>query len=93
MTRTPLNTETTLITPEILGLIAGIDEFKGAWRALGTLAPERLSALRRFATIESIGSSTRIEGSKLSDRDVERLLANLEVKGSDPRPENWIIFG
>jgi len=39
---------------------------------LGTLAPDRLSALRRVATIESIGSSTRIEGSKLSDRDVER---------------------
>ena len=30
------------ITPEILALIAEIDEFKGAWRALGTLAPERL---------------------------------------------------
>ena len=49
------------ITPEILALIAEIDEFKGAWRALGTLAPERLSALRRVATIESIGSSTSIE--------------------------------
>ena len=46
------------ITPEVLTLIAEIDEFKGAWRALGTLAPERLSALRRVATIESIGSST-----------------------------------
>jgi Fic family protein len=68
------------ITPEVLTLIAEIDEFKGVWRALGTLAPERLSALRRMATIESIGSSTRIEGSKLSDRDVERLLANLEIK-------------
>jgi hypothetical protein len=55
----------------LLGVIAEIDEFKGAWRALGTLAPERLSALRRVATIESIGSSTRIEGSKLSDREVE----------------------
>ena len=63
----------------MLTLIAEIDEFKGAWRALGTLAPERLSALRRVATIESIGSSTRIEGSKLSDRDVERLLANLHA--------------
>jgi hypothetical protein len=42
---------------------------------LGTLAPERLSALRRVATIESIGSSTRIEDSKLSDRDVERRCA------------------
>jgi hypothetical protein len=38
------------------------------------MAPDRLSALRRVATIESIGSSTRIEGSKLSDRDVARLL-------------------
>jgi len=40
---------------------------------LGTLAPDRLAALRRVATIESIGSSTRIEGSKLSDREVEQL--------------------
>ncbi len=44
------------ITHEILGLITEIDELKGAWRALGTLAPERLNALRQVATIESIGS-------------------------------------
>ena len=75
-----LKTDTLQITPEILNLIAGIDEFKGAWRALGTLAPDRLSALRRVATIESIGSSTRIEGSKLSDREVEQLLSNLDIK-------------
>src|SRR5713226_9209632 len=78
------------ITPEILGLIAELDEFKGAWRALGTLAPERLSALRRVATIESIGSSTRIEGSKLSDREVERLLANLEIKSFASRDEQEV---
>jgi Fic family protein len=75
-----LKTNTLQITPEILNLIARIDEFKGAWRALGTLAPDRLSALRRVATIESIGSSTRIEGSKLSDREVEQLLSNLDIK-------------
>jgi Fic family protein len=73
------------ITPEILGLISELDEFKGAWRALGTLAPDRLSALRRVATIESIGSSTRIEGSKLSDRQVEKLLSNLEIRNFDTR--------
>src|ERR1035437_8586281 len=78
------------ITPEILGFVAELDEFKGAWRALGTLAPERLSALRRVATIESIGSSTRIEGSKLSDRDVERLLANLEIKSFATRDEQEV---
>ena len=85
-----LKTDTIEITQEILRLIARIDEFKGAWRALGTLAPERLSALRRVATIESIGSSTRIEGSKLSDRDVERLLANLEIKSFDTRDEQEV---
>jgi hypothetical protein len=63
-----IKTASLQITPEILALIAEIDEFKGAWRALGALAPERLSALQRVATIESIGSSTRIEGSKLTDR-------------------------
>src|SRR5277367_4375219 len=78
------------ITPEILAMIAEIDEFKGAWRALGTLAPERLSALRRVATIESIGSSTRIEGSKLSDREVEQLLANLEIKSFATRDEQEV---
>ena len=74
-----INTTSITITPDLLVLIAEVDEFKGAWRALGTLAPERLSALRRVATIESIGSSTRIEGSRLSDREVEILLANLEI--------------
>lgn len=78
------------ITPEILGLIARIDEFKGAWRALGALAPERLSALRRVATIESIGSSTRIEGSKLTDREVERLLSSLAIKKFETRDEQEV---
>jgi Fic family protein len=90
MSQQPINTDTIQITPEILSLIAEIDEFKGAWRALGTLAPERLSALRRVATIESIGSSTRIEGSKLSDRDVEKLLANLEIKSFATRDEQEV---
>ena len=83
-------TDTLQITPELLNLIARIDEFKGAWRAFGTLAPERLSALRRVATIESIGSSTRIEGSKLSDREVERLLSNLEIQSFATRDEQEV---
>lgn len=85
-----IKTDTLQISQELLGLISEIDEFKGAWRALGTLAPERLSALRRVATIESIGSSTRIEGSKLSDRDVERLLSNLQIKSFETRDEQEV---
>lgn len=85
-----LKTDTLAITPEILTLISELDEFKGAWRALGTLAPERLSALRRVATIESIGSSTRIEGSKLSDNDVDKLLLNIEIKQFETRDEQEV---
>lgn len=78
------------ITPEILSLIAEIDEFKGAWRALGQIAPEQLTALKKVATIESIGSSTRIEGSKLSDKEVEVLLANLAIKKFSSRDEQEV---
>ena len=85
-----LNTETIQITPELLALLSEIDEFKGAWRALGTLAPERLQALRHVATIESIGSSTRIEGSKLTDREVEQLLDKLEIMRFDSRDEQEV---
>lgn len=85
-----INTDTLTITPELLGLIAEIDEFKGAWRALRTLAPERLKALRYVATVESIGSSTRIEGSKLSDLEVKRLLSNLQVKHFETRDEQEV---
>lgn len=82
--------DTNQIAPELLALISEVDGFKGAGRALGTLALERLVALRHIATIESIGSSTRIEGSKLNDRAVERLLANLEIKKFSTRDEQEV---
>jgi Uncharacterized conserved protein len=85
-----IQTDTIQITPELLTLIAEIDEFKGAWRALGTLAPDRLKALRHVATVESIGSSTRIEGNKLTDREIEHLLINLEIKRFSGRDEQEV---
>lgn len=85
-----LKTATVRITPEILSLIAEIDEFKGAWRAIGRIAPERLSSLRRVATIESVGSSTRIEGARLTDREVERLLANIRLGSFTTRDEQEV---
>ena len=60
------------ISPEILKHIAEIDEFQGRWKVMESIAPEKLASLRRIATLESVGSSTRIEGAKLSDREVEK---------------------
>lgn len=84
------NISTLKITPKLLALISELDEFKGAWRALGRLAPDRLSNLKRVATIESIGSSTRIEGAKLSDREVAQLLSNIEIKAFTTRDEQEV---
>jgi len=85
-----IRTDTLTITPVILRLIAEIDEFKGAWKAIGRISPERLTALRHLATIESIGSSTRIEGAKLSDKAVEQLLAGLEAQEFASRDEEEV---
>ncbi|MFP5265220.1 MAG: Fic family protein [Blastocatellia bacterium] len=73
-----------------LQLIAEIDEFKGKWKALRTLSPERLLALRYVATVESVASSTRIEGVKLTDQEVEALLANLECYTFRSRDEQEV---
>lgn len=76
--------------PDLVKLIAEIDEFKGRWEALKTLSPDRLSALRKVATIESVGSSTRIEGAKLSDAQVETLLSSIKIRSFATRDEQEV---
>ena len=78
------------ITPEILRLIAELDEFKGQWRMIRSLSPEKLTWLRKVATIESVGSSTRIEGSKLTDRQVADLLGLLPITEFKTRDEQEV---
>lgn len=75
------------LSTEMVRLIGRLDEFKGRWTALGDLAPDRLRALRRVATIESVGSSTRIEGARLTDDQVEKLLAGLDASSFRSRDE------
>jgi Fic family protein len=75
---------------DLVKLVAEIDEFKGRWDSLKTLAPDRLNKLRKVATIESIGSSTRIEGAKLSDAQVERFLSGLKTKSFQSRDEQEV---
>ena len=85
-----LNLDGFRFTPEIVSLLLEIEEFKGGWKAYGNLAPERLTELQRIATIESIGSSTRIEGAKLRDADVSRILAGLSTQSFRSRDEEEV---
>ena len=81
----PYRTAQVLFTPEMVNLMTEIDEFRGRWTATQVLAPDRLAALRRVATIESIGSSTRIEGVKLTNTEIEALLRGVKTYSPSPK--------
>ena len=74
----------------MLSLIAEIESFKGAWAGFVRLRPEQLKALRKVTTIESVGSSNRIEGNKLSDAEVEKLLSHINRKSFKSRDEEEV---
>ncbi|MFH1559753.1 MAG: Fic family protein [Patescibacteria group bacterium] len=71
------------LSQEILQKIAKIDEFKGLWKGSLRLSPQTLGRLKRSVLITSTGASTRIEGSKMSDEEVARLL--LGLKSTPPK--------
>jgi Fic family protein len=71
------------LTKEILQKISRIDEFKGLWRGSLRLSPQTLGRLKRSVLITSTGASTRIEGSKMSDDEVARLIQ--ELKSTPPK--------
>lgn len=78
-------------TQNLINKISAIDLFKGKWQTLEKRETKYLKELRRIATIESIGSSTRIEGAKLTDEAIEKLLNNIKVSKFVSRDEQEII--
>lgn len=65
---------------DILSQVAQIDEFKGQWIAGARLSPQVLGRLKRSTLITSTGASTRIEGAKLSDEDIEKLMRGINIQ-------------
>ncbi len=64
---------------ELLDLVIQIDRFDASWNSLEKIQGEKLIHLKSIATIQSVGASTRIEGSKLTDNDVEKLLKKIDI--------------
>ncbi|NTW32308.1 MAG: Fic family protein [Bacteroidetes bacterium] len=75
----------------ILKTISQVDLFKGKWNIIEKKESRYLKELRKIATIESIGSSTRIEGAKLSDDEVRKLLDNIKIAKFATRDEQEIV--
>ena len=68
------------IPSEIWSKITQIDELKGQWIAGARLSPQVLGRLKRSVLITSTGASTRIEGARLSDEDIEKLMRGISVQ-------------
>ncbi|MDI9408180.1 MAG: Fic family protein [Candidatus Pacebacteria bacterium] len=73
------NDSTVVMTPEIQAMITSLEAFRDSWTLSDELVPERLTSLRKVATVESVASSTRIEGSKMSDSEVEEFFFRLTI--------------
>ena len=68
------------VPPVIVSKIAKIDELKGRWITGARLSPQVLGRLKRSVLITSTGASTRIEGSRLSDEDIEKLMRGINIQ-------------
>ena len=67
------------ITPLMLTILQEIDEYKNNWENNIQILDKRyLTRLKKVSTIESIGSSNRIEGNSLSDDEIKKLLSGLK---------------
>ncbi len=77
---------------EIIKLIGFIDSFKGKWSQLEGKQSNYLKELKLVATIESIGSSTRIEGAKMSNEEVSDFVSSINITSFKTRDEEE-VFG
>lgn len=70
----------TVIPQELWAKVAQIDELKGRWVSGAQLNPLALGRLKKSVLITSTGASTRIEGSRMSDEDVEKLMRGMKMQ-------------
>lgn len=65
--------------PHIVASLAAIDEIKGEFRTGLRMTPQAITNLKKSVLVTSAASSTRIEGAKLTDEEVEQIMQGLSV--------------
>ena len=80
-----------LTNQRVMQLIAAIDEYRGKWNVVEKRENRYLKELRKIATIESIGSSTRIEGATMTDEEIKQLLKDIKITKFKTRDEQEVI--
>ncbi len=75
---------------EIWLKIAKIEALKGKWEGSTKLSPQILGRLKQSVLITSTGASTRIEGSKLTDEFIEKMLRGISIQKFSNRDEQEV---
>jgi Fic family protein len=78
------------IDMKILSEIAKIDRFDAAWTNFEKREGDSLKQLKSIATVQSVGASTRIEGSRMTDDEVEVLIKRIEISAFEERDQQEV---
>lgn len=76
---------------ELIGLISKIDRFDASWSSIEKREGQSLKQLKSISTVRSVGASTRMEGSKMSDAEVDVLLKNIDITKLEDRDSQEVV--
>jgi Fic family protein len=76
---------------DLIGLISKIDRFDASWSSIEKRESQSLKQLKSISTVRSVGASTRIEGSKMSDAEVDVLLRNIDITKLEDRDSQEVV--
>lgn len=75
----------------MIGIISQIDRFDASWSSIEKREGQSLKQLKSIATVLSVGASTRIEGSTLTDQEVDSLLQNIDITKLEDRDSKEVV--
>ena len=76
---------------KLINLISLIDRFDASWSSIERKEGQSLKQLKSIATVRSVGASTRIEGSRMSDEEVDQLLKKIDITKLEDRDEQEVV--
>jgi len=76
---------------DLIGLISKIDRFDASWSSIEKREGQSLQQLKSISTVRSVGASTRMEGSKMSDAEVDVLLKNIDITKLEDRDSQEVV--
>jgi Fic family protein len=75
----------------LLRNVSKIDRFDASWIAIEKKEKQSLRQLKNIATVRSVGASTRIEGSKMSNEEVKVLLDDIDITKIEDRDAQEVV--